>query len=121
MRYYLIKGKRFLVVYVETISVFFMELPISFNGMVTMKNKFRSKQILLETKMFLSSVVYATDTAKVFDRLQQNLLQSHEKITVYLKLSSNVKSKCLCSIILTVYFDNRIQSESISYMLKHVF
>ena len=82
-----------------------------------MKNKFRSKQILIETKLFLSSVVYTSDTVSVFDLLQQNLLQSHEKVTVYLKLSSRVKSKCLCSAILTVYFGNVIQSENISYII----
>ena len=56
-----------------------------------MKNKFHSKETLLKTKMFLSIVVYASDTASVFNRFQQNFLQSHENITVYLKLSSSVK------------------------------
>ena len=111
------KVERFLVVYVETVCVFFMELPIRFNGIVNMKNKFRSKQILIETKLLLSSVVYTSDTVSVFDLLRQNLLQSHEKVTVYLKLSSRVKSKCLCSAILTVYFGNVIQSENISYII----
>ena len=70
---------RNLVVYEETVSVFFMELPISFNGIVTMKHKFHSKQVLLETKVFLSTIVYALDTASGFNQFQQNLLQSHEK------------------------------------------
>lgn len=113
---------------VETVSVFFMEIPISFNGMVTMKNKFQAKQILFETKIFLATVACALDTANVFNRFQQNVLESHEKNTVYLQLSSNVTSMkqtddilniliLLCSIILAVYFDNMTHSENISYML----
>ena len=113
---------------VETVSVFFMDLPISFNGMVTRKNKFHAKQILFETKIFLATVAYASDTANVFNRFQQNVLQSHEKITLYLQLCSNVRSMkqtndilniliLLCSIILAVYFDNMTHSENISYML----
>ena len=80
------------MVCVEIVSVFFMELPASFKRKVTMKIKFHLKQILLETKFFLSSVVYALDAASPFNRSQQSLLQSHEKITVYLRLGSNVKN-----------------------------
>ena len=43
-----------------------IDLPIRFNRMVTMQNKFHSKQSLLETKMFFSIVVYASDTASGF-------------------------------------------------------
>lgn len=40
-----------------------------------MKNEFHSKQTLIETKMFLLSVVYASDiTVRVFQGFQQNLL-----------------------------------------------
>lgn len=58
-----------------------------------MKNKFHSKQILLETKIFLSIVVHASDTVNVFNRFQQqSFFQSHENICVYLKLNADVKS-----------------------------
>lgn len=54
--------KKYLVVYAETVSVLFIKNPIILNGMITMKNEFHSKQTLIETKMFLLSVVYASDT-----------------------------------------------------------
>ena len=54
--------KKYLVVCAETVSVLFIKNPIILNGMITMKNEFHSKQTLIETKMFLLSVVYASDT-----------------------------------------------------------
>ena len=63
------KLEKYLVIYVETVSVFFMELPISFNVMIIMKKKFHSKNIWLETKVFLSTVVYASGTASVFQSI----------------------------------------------------
>ena len=67
--------KKYLVVYAETVSVLFIKNPIILNGMITMKNEFHSKQTLIETKMFLFSVVYALDTTvRVFKGFQQNLL-----------------------------------------------
>ena len=91
------KLDKYLMLYVEIVSVFFLELPVSFNGMVTMKNKFHSKQILLETKMFLSTVAYASNTASFFNWFQQNLLQSHKKAKykkAWNKLMTSTKS-CL--------------------------
>ena len=82
---------KYLEVYVETLSVFFMKIPIIFNDVVTMINKFYSREMLLETKNFLSTVVYASNNTSVFNRLQQSLLMSRGKTTAYLKLSSNVK------------------------------
>ena len=68
------------MVYEETISIFSMKLPTSFDGMVTMKNKFHLKDTLLETKIFLSTAVYTLNNASILSRSRQKFSQSNEKL-----------------------------------------